>query len=409
MKKLSIFTVILLFCYVTVYSQSCLPEGISFTTQAQIDSFQILHPNCTKIEGTVYIGCTFNDITNLAGLDVLTSIGGSLIFGSQGAANSSGTHLINLEGLEGLDSIHENLGIVSNGQLEDISALDGLKYLGGNLSIRWNQALVTCQSAGLCNYLLNPNGAVAIYSNGPGCNSVVELGANCNDSIPCLPYGDYYLILQTDIDNFQDVFPGCTELRGDLTIAPHGPLGKGGAYSVLGSTITNLAGLNVVTSIGGGLFVYRNDSLESLSGIDNIDENSITALHINNNPLLSICEVLSVCSYLDLPGAEIDIDDNAPGCNSKWQVRNACESVLVYEQYLTENIRIYPNPANHELNISADGYVIEEVAIYAFTGQQIMKARLVNGKVDISYLQPGLYIVEVIVENIRLRRKLLVE
>ncbi len=38
-----------------------------------------------------------------------------------------------------------------------------------------------------------------------------------------------------------------------------------------------------------------------------------------------------------------------------------------------------------------------------------MHERLVNGIIDISALQPGMYIVEVSIENIRIRRKLLVE
>lgn len=55
------------------YSQPCLPEGITFNTQEQIDNFQINYPNCTEIEGGVLIEGT--DITNLNGLSVITSIG----------------------------------------------------------------------------------------------------------------------------------------------------------------------------------------------------------------------------------------------------------------------------------------------------------------------------------------------
>ena len=36
-----------------IYAQPCLPEGITFTTQSQMDSFPILYPNCTEIEGDV--------------------------------------------------------------------------------------------------------------------------------------------------------------------------------------------------------------------------------------------------------------------------------------------------------------------------------------------------------------------
>ena len=33
--------------------QACLPDGIKFSTQADIDNFQTNHSNCTEIEGDV--------------------------------------------------------------------------------------------------------------------------------------------------------------------------------------------------------------------------------------------------------------------------------------------------------------------------------------------------------------------
>ena len=55
MKKL-ILSLILLFIWFMGSSQGCLPQGIIFISQAQIDSFPINYPNCTKIEGRVNIG-----------------------------------------------------------------------------------------------------------------------------------------------------------------------------------------------------------------------------------------------------------------------------------------------------------------------------------------------------------------
>lgn len=70
---------------------------------------------------------------------------------------------------------------------------------------------------------------------------------------------------------------------------------------------------------------------------------------------------------------------------------------------------LYPNPAHQELNISAEGHTIDGVNIYTLTGQQLLRKRPVNGTLDISALQPGMYIVEVSIENTRLRQKLLIE
>ena len=63
MKKLLLISFVLIFCQFTVTSQSCLPTGIIFTTQAEIDNFQTNNPNCTEIEGDVEING--DDITNL--------------------------------------------------------------------------------------------------------------------------------------------------------------------------------------------------------------------------------------------------------------------------------------------------------------------------------------------------------
>jgi hypothetical protein len=61
-------------------SDNCLPEGITFETQAQIYSYQEDHPGCAEIEGNVIIGAYYNDISNLNGLSALNRIGGDLLF-----------------------------------------------------------------------------------------------------------------------------------------------------------------------------------------------------------------------------------------------------------------------------------------------------------------------------------------
>ena len=56
MKKLTLLIALACIIQATAFSQSCLPEGITFTTQAHIDNFQTNYPNCTEIEGNVTIG-----------------------------------------------------------------------------------------------------------------------------------------------------------------------------------------------------------------------------------------------------------------------------------------------------------------------------------------------------------------
>ena len=107
---------------------SCLPQGITFSTQAEIDNFQTNYPNCTQIEGDVAIGG--NDITNLNGLNVLTNFGGSLTVYS--------TALNNLTGLDNVTSVGGDLrigefnGITCNENylLTSLSGLGALTAVG---------------------------------------------------------------------------------------------------------------------------------------------------------------------------------------------------------------------------------------------------------------------------------------
>ena len=51
-KKTALLIVLVFFTQANVFSQ-CLPNGISFNSQAQIDSFQTNYPGCTEILGDV--------------------------------------------------------------------------------------------------------------------------------------------------------------------------------------------------------------------------------------------------------------------------------------------------------------------------------------------------------------------
>ena len=55
MKKLFLFVPLLIIIHSNAFAQGCLPEGITFTTQEQIDNFQINYPGCTEILRDVHI------------------------------------------------------------------------------------------------------------------------------------------------------------------------------------------------------------------------------------------------------------------------------------------------------------------------------------------------------------------
>jgi len=108
---------------------SCLTEGIVFYNQSQIDNFQTNYPNCTQIEGNVLI--SGNGITNLNGLNVLTSIGGNLTISSTG-------NLYSLSGLNNLIYVGHDLGIRSNSALNSLAGMESLDSIGLAFEIRYN-------------------------------------------------------------------------------------------------------------------------------------------------------------------------------------------------------------------------------------------------------------------------------
>jgi len=294
MKKLTLITVITinyLLITINLFSQPCLPQGITFSTQAQIDNFQTNYPNCTEIEGDVEINGA--DITNLNGLSVLTSIGGLLRIEHNGS-------LASLTGLGNLTSIGGNIEIVDNDSLTSLTGLENVTSIGGDLRvddnenlsslsgldnidagsindlhIDWNPSLSTCDIQSLCDYMASPNGVVEIDNNSIGCNNPWEIANACGYILPCLPYGYYSFTKQTDIDNFAD-YCDCTELDWGVEIRGDGITNLdglsvitsfGGDLNIIGTSLTNLSGLDNVTTLGGDILIYANNSLESLTGL----------------------------------------------------------------------------------------------------------------------------------------------
>lgn len=84
---------------------------------------------------------------------------------------------------------------------------------------------------------------------------------------------------------------------------------------------------------------------------------------------------------------------------------------IVYENDLerSDMLHLFPNPASNMLNIAIEDHSIDMVRIYSLTGRKLLKTKAINSKIDISRLPPGMYIVEIIVENTRLIQKLLVQ
>jgi hypothetical protein len=222
-----------------VLSQPCSSSDIYFETQAQIDNFSTIYPNCTEILGCVSI--YGNDITNLHGLSAVTSIRGSLdilinpslksLAGLDNLKTVGGTlrifthvknltglnqlksiggylkinspELTNLEGMNNLDSIgwyleiseslltnlHGLESVTSIGELIQIEFNKHLKSLIGldnvnagtlsSLYIYQNDSLSFCATKTICDFIASHSGSVDFSDNAMGCNSRAEVDSAC--------------------------------------------------------------------------------------------------------------------------------------------------------------------------------------------------------------------------------------
>src|SRR5690606_32647453 len=158
----------------------CPAGNVTLTSQADIDAFAINYPNCTEISGDLYI--SGSTITDLSPLNNLTSVGGNLYIDY----NSS---LTNLDGLSNLTSVGGFLYISSN-SITNLDGLSNLTSVGGYLYISFNSSLTDLD--GLSN-LTSVGESLFIDSN----SSLTNLDGLSN----LTSIGDLYIDSNPNLDN----------------------------------------------------------------------------------------------------------------------------------------------------------------------------------------------------------------
>lgn len=440
-----------------IFCLPCIAEGISFTSQAEIDSFPSLYSDCFLIDGDVII--SGDDITNLDSLWQIQTINGNLSI-------EANPLLTDCNALQNLINVVGSITIDQNSSLESI---EGIRNVEANslsaLTITENPSLSYCSVESVCAYLSLLDADIEVSDNLDNCNSESEISSFCNLS-SCLSEGITFTS-QSEIDNFPGNYQNCAVIDGNVVIEGddisnvdsllsivhiHGSLSIIGnpllddliglqnlAYvddelkimnnevlsSLLGlNTITsintrlriwnneslvNLFGLENLTSIHGEISVDFNDQLNSIASLEAIDYLDISQLSITNNPFLSDCAIESFCSYLSIPSSISTISDNLSGCNTVDEVLAVC-TIGIEESNTAEHIEIYPNPANDKLFISAPSNVkIELITLYNQQGQKVIESGVISSFIDLRTLHPGVYIIAIQTERSRWKKKLIIQ
>ncbi|MEK7257422.1 MAG: T9SS type A sorting domain-containing protein, partial [Bacteroidota bacterium] len=195
----------------------------------------------------------------------------------------------------------------------------------------------------------------------------------------------------------------------------------------------NLAGLENLRHVGNGLFITNNSFLTSLSGLEGLrrlrkieikNNPSLTSLSgidsvefftnvtgywaiIENNPLLSLCGVQSVCNQMAIYYGWTILSGNAEGCNSSGQVLESCGLSDTDDKIEEAEISIYPNP-------TSGVFVVETQTPNRFKAQVLdgmgrlveTQEMLGGGVVDLSDEAEGVYFVRLLFDEWMVVRKI---
>lgn len=314
---------------ISVSLSLCPPDNYNANTQAQVDEFKVLYPNCTKITGSLNLTDN-SDITNLNGFSNVVEITNQVNI----VRNSK---LINLDGLQNIRSVGSNFWIAGNDVLKEISVFNKLT-LAGQIYIGFNPLLEVIsgyesmtsfpaidieENASL--YLIN------IY------NPLSQINGNVNIK------NNPSLITIDALGNVPIINAG-------LTIENNALLTNLNAFSALNSvneviirnnpSLINLDKLKNINKIKGSIQIQNNDKLSNISALSKIPSTDISGigLIIRDNPLLSICDLPNFCLFLQGTGLR-SISGNATGCDSEQAVINAC-AVDLDGEYCTNAISI---------------------------------------------------------------------
>ena len=296
----------------------CLPEGIAFSTQEEIDNFQINYPGCNMIEGDVTI-CGEN-ITNLNGLSALTSLGGDLSIGV-------------VAGIFGF--------YIGNPSLANLSALQNLDYVGGSLIIAENDSLTNLQ--GLEN-ITTIEGDLKIIGN----DNIISLSGL--DNLSSIE-GDFYLGVMSG--GFEPMPLGNPSLASLSALENLTTIGNG--IRIVGNgSLVNLSGLDNLTSIGGSLLVKSNYGLINLDGLNNLASISDDIIVYDNCALTSLSGLDNI-GFVDgniiinynIELVNLEAFLNIDGINGDFAIRN---NSLLIDLAGVENITSIAGDLNIEHN-----------------------------------------------------------
>ena len=280
-----IFITLLLSFGISNISYACLPNGITLSTQEQIDDFETNYPGCTEIEGDLIIqGKNYISILNLNGLLNITKIKGKLIIsGNENLKNLEGLNgLISIEGdllidynynllsitaLQNITNIKRDIRISNNKNLKSLNGFNSLKRINGSLNIWNNSAILNLKGLDSITYIEQ---IIRIWGN----KSMINFeGLNKLTTINSIHIEDNLSIKNfsglSGVTNINDFY-----VKGNATLKDFvGLVSLKSVYSLKvnsNKSLINFKGLDSITIINGTLSIDDNKSIINFNGLNNV-------------------------------------------------------------------------------------------------------------------------------------------
>jgi hypothetical protein len=292
--------------------------------------------------------------------------------------------LMSLEGLDSLQFVRDLVEIGDNDNLQSLGGLNQLDSVGGLLRIVEHQGLIQLnglkklQQTKKLNLEFNPKlmdisslqnfrKAESILIRGnhslpnlDGLSKLAQIGVfniNNMDRLKRLTNFDSLTTVSTIILNFCDSLESLDGFEALKTVDKDLNLGWLG--------IKNLDGLSNLTHVGEELHFNNLDSIQSVSGLKKLaftkkfslagcdflpsldglnDSLQIgESLALQENLILSYCQVSPICRFLEMPNASSSIWMNANGCQSEVEIQNLCTtSTSDFDKNC--DFQVFPNP-----------------------------------------------------------------
>lgn len=104
-------------------------------------------------------------------------------------------------------------------------------------------------------------------------------------------------------------------------------------------------------------------------------------------------------------------EDSTTFFESEQNYFDRCTHFIVGQsEYFQDELQIYPNPVTSEFHLSIKNPLVNDrINIYNVFGQKVLSKKLIINRVDISELNKGMYIIELLSDNEKYLRKIIIK